>query len=180
MVKYAADEDKARIRECFESIPRQLAKENKKFQYSVVKKGVARLSTSAVCSGQIMPDVHGRELWKKAVESAGNDDSIVFVGYYLSQYSAEKDIYGGIDSIFFTSFSVNNHSISHNSLLSRLVSRTTFNRILWHFLLSPMLRRNQLPVLFPHLSNPGNGEKHHGEPQQPDCLVAVNIMSWKQ
>lgn len=37
--KYAADEDKARIRECFESIPRQLAKENKKFQYSVVKKG---------------------------------------------------------------------------------------------------------------------------------------------
>lgn len=39
MVKYAADEDKARIRECFESIPRQLAKENKKFQYSVVKKG---------------------------------------------------------------------------------------------------------------------------------------------
>ena len=51
MVKYAADEDKARIRECFESIPRQLAKENKKFQYSVVKKGVARLSISAVCSG---------------------------------------------------------------------------------------------------------------------------------
>ena len=24
----------------------------------------------------------------------------------------------------------------------------------------------------PHLSNPGNGEKHHGEPQQPDCLIA--------
>jgi len=39
MVKYAADEDKPRIRECFESIPRQLAKDNKKFQYSVVKKG---------------------------------------------------------------------------------------------------------------------------------------------
>lgn len=39
MIKYAADEDKARIRECFESIPRQLAKENKKFQYSVVRKG---------------------------------------------------------------------------------------------------------------------------------------------
>ena len=38
MVKYADDADKARIRECFESIPRQLAKENKKFQYSVVKK----------------------------------------------------------------------------------------------------------------------------------------------
>lgn len=39
MVKYADDADKPRIRECFESIPKQLAKENKKFQYSVVKKG---------------------------------------------------------------------------------------------------------------------------------------------
>ena len=39
MVKYADDPDKPRIRECFESIPKQLAKENKKFQYSVVKKG---------------------------------------------------------------------------------------------------------------------------------------------
>ncbi len=39
MVKYAEDSDKPHIRECFESIPRQLAKENKKFQYSVVKKG---------------------------------------------------------------------------------------------------------------------------------------------
>lgn len=38
MVKYADDSDKPHIRECFESIPRQLAKENKKFQYSVVKK----------------------------------------------------------------------------------------------------------------------------------------------
>lgn len=39
MVKYASDSDKPHIRECFESIPKQLAKENKKFQYSVVKKG---------------------------------------------------------------------------------------------------------------------------------------------
>ena len=39
MVKYAEKKDKARIRECFQSIPRQLAKENKKFQYSVVRKG---------------------------------------------------------------------------------------------------------------------------------------------
>lgn len=39
MVKYAEDSVKPNIRECFESIPRQLAKENKKFQYSVVKKG---------------------------------------------------------------------------------------------------------------------------------------------
>ncbi len=39
MVKYAARQDKARIKECFRSIPKQLAKENKKFQYSVIKKG---------------------------------------------------------------------------------------------------------------------------------------------
>ena len=39
MAKYADDADKPHIRECFESIPKQLAKENKKFQYSVVKKG---------------------------------------------------------------------------------------------------------------------------------------------
>ncbi len=39
MVKYAPRADKANIRQCFQSIPRQLSKENKKFQYSVVKKG---------------------------------------------------------------------------------------------------------------------------------------------
>lgn len=39
MIKYADDVDKPLIRECFESIPKQLSKENKKFQYSVVKKG---------------------------------------------------------------------------------------------------------------------------------------------
>lgn len=39
MVKYAPDCDKPVIKECFLSIPKQLSKENKKFQYSVVKKG---------------------------------------------------------------------------------------------------------------------------------------------
>ena len=39
MLKYAPTSDKAVIRECFRSIPKQLAKENKKFQYSVVRKG---------------------------------------------------------------------------------------------------------------------------------------------
>lgn len=39
MVKYAAVEDKAYIRECFDSIPKQLSKENKKFQYSVARRG---------------------------------------------------------------------------------------------------------------------------------------------
>ena len=39
MVKYAPDKDKPHIRECFNSIPKQLAKENKKFQYNQVKPG---------------------------------------------------------------------------------------------------------------------------------------------
>lgn len=39
MVKYAPDKDKPHIRECFNSIPKQLAKENKKFQYSKIKPG---------------------------------------------------------------------------------------------------------------------------------------------
>lgn len=39
MIKYAGRKDKSQIRECFQSIPKQLSKENKKFQYSVVKKG---------------------------------------------------------------------------------------------------------------------------------------------
>lgn len=49
MVKYALDRDKSRIRQCFASIPRQLAKENKKFQYSVVRKG----STAAKYAGSL-------------------------------------------------------------------------------------------------------------------------------
>lgn len=39
MVKYSPDKDKPYIRECFDSIPKQLAKENKKFQYNKVKPG---------------------------------------------------------------------------------------------------------------------------------------------
>jgi len=49
MVKYADKEDKSRIKECFQSIPKQLAKENKKFQYSVVKKG----STASKYAGSL-------------------------------------------------------------------------------------------------------------------------------
>ena len=48
MVKYADDADKPRIRECFESIPKQLARENKKFRYSVIRKG-ARASEYSGC-----------------------------------------------------------------------------------------------------------------------------------
>lgn len=39
MVKYAETPAKSTIRDCFLSIPRQLAKENKKFQFSLIKKG---------------------------------------------------------------------------------------------------------------------------------------------
>ena len=39
MIKYADTPAKSSIRDCFLSIPRQLAKENKKFQYSLIKKG---------------------------------------------------------------------------------------------------------------------------------------------
>ena len=42
MMKYAPDRDKVRIRKCYRSIPKQLAKENKKFQYSVVERGARR------------------------------------------------------------------------------------------------------------------------------------------
>lgn len=39
MAKYAGAADTVKIRACFNSIPAQLAKENKKFQYKVVQKG---------------------------------------------------------------------------------------------------------------------------------------------
>ena len=39
MAKYASNSDSVKIRACYNSIPAQLAKENKKFQYKVVQKG---------------------------------------------------------------------------------------------------------------------------------------------
>ncbi len=39
IAKYAESRDRAKARACYQSIPRQLAKENTKFQYSVVEKG---------------------------------------------------------------------------------------------------------------------------------------------
>jgi predicted AAA+ superfamily ATPase len=38
MIKYAPVTEKPKVRKCYDSIPKQLAKENKKFQYSVVEK----------------------------------------------------------------------------------------------------------------------------------------------
>lgn len=80
MVKYAERKDKSRIRECFQSIPKQLGKENKKFQYSVVKKG----STASIYAGSLQ--------W---IEDAG----IVARCYNLSitelplDGNAEKDVF---------------------------------------------------------------------------------------
>ena len=39
MVKYAVDKDKPHIRACFNAVPKQLAKDNKKYQWSKVEKG---------------------------------------------------------------------------------------------------------------------------------------------
>lgn len=39
MVKYADGSERIKVRECYQSIPLQLAKENKKFQYKLVKSG---------------------------------------------------------------------------------------------------------------------------------------------
>ena len=38
MIKYASSQDKSRIRECFESVPSQLAREYKKFTFSSIRK----------------------------------------------------------------------------------------------------------------------------------------------
>lgn len=49
MIKYADKTDKSKIKECFQSIPKQLSKENKKFQYSIIKKG----STASKYAGSL-------------------------------------------------------------------------------------------------------------------------------
>ena len=59
MAKYADNTESIRIRACFQSIPAQLAKENKKFQYKVVQRGgSAALFGSAIewlaCAGVVM------------------------------------------------------------------------------------------------------------------------------
>ena len=80
MVKYAEKKDKSRIKECFQSIPKQLSKENKKFQYSVVKKG----STASKYAGSLQ--------W---IEDAG----IIIRCYNLSitelplEGNAEEDVF---------------------------------------------------------------------------------------
>lgn len=83
MIKYADKKDKARIRECFQSIPKQLSKENKKFQYSVVQKR----STAAQYQGSLQwiedAGIIARCYNLKTTELplAGNADESVFKVY---------------------------------------------------------------------------------------------------
>ena len=80
MEKYADRKDKANIKECFQSIPKQLTKDNKKFQYSIVRKG----STASKYAGSLQ--------W---IEDAG----IITRCYNLSitelplDGNAEKDVF---------------------------------------------------------------------------------------
>ena len=80
--------------------------------------------------------------------------------------------------------------ISHPGLLGRIIcpfsmteAQSTVLKIGGsHFFLKSAETKLLLTVLFliPHFSNPGDGEKHHGEPRQPDCPDAVDIVTWQQ
>ena len=41
----------------------------------------------------IIPDIHGRVFWKKAVDSASKDDTIVFLGDYLDMYWVDSIVH---------------------------------------------------------------------------------------
>ena len=56
MIKYADKKDKSCITECFESIPRQLAKENKNSSIHLSKKELLLLNMQAVFSGLKKPE----------------------------------------------------------------------------------------------------------------------------
>lgn len=56
MIKYIDKKDKSLIRECFLSIPKQLSKENKKFQYFIVKKGATAFKY--LCSLEWIEDAY--------------------------------------------------------------------------------------------------------------------------
>lgn len=83
MVKYAEKKDKGSIKECFLSIPKQLSKENKKFQYSIIKKG----STASKYAGSLqwIEDagiiIRCYNLFTTELPLDGNADSNVFKVY---------------------------------------------------------------------------------------------------
>ena len=59
--KYADERLSAKTRACFDSIPQQLAKENRKFQYKVVRAGAMRLSLEMLSIG-----LYCRVRWRAA------------------------------------------------------------------------------------------------------------------
>lgn len=53
--KYASNTEKPKVKNCYLSVPKQLAKENKKFQFSVVEKKRLLESMKTVLNGSEMP-----------------------------------------------------------------------------------------------------------------------------
>ena len=87
MVKYAEKKDKSRIKECFQSIPRQLAKENKKFQYSVVKKG----STSAKYAGSLQWIEDAGDVYKRQDDDFVDAIKEIINGQHMcAEYAVKK------------------------------------------------------------------------------------------
>lgn len=79
IIKYADSNEKQKIRSCFLSIPRQLAKENRKFQYSVVEKGSsARKYSSSI-------------LWLSDANVANFCHNLSTLELPLKAYEEEKD-----------------------------------------------------------------------------------------
>ncbi len=83
MLKYAAREDRNKIRECFNSIPQQLSKENKKFQYSIIrKKGTAQAFAGClqwIEDAGIIQRCHNLTITELPLD--GNADNSVFKVY---------------------------------------------------------------------------------------------------
>ncbi len=105
MVKYAPDKDKIRIRKCFLSIPNQLAKENKKFQYSLVEKrgSAAKFENSLECIADAGIITRCTNLHTPELPLAGNADENIFkiymsdIGLFISMLEdgTQGDIMAG-------------------------------------------------------------------------------------
>lgn len=79
VIKYAEESEKVKIIRCLESVPAQLAKDYKKFQYSVVEKG----SGSSKYGGPL--------LWLKDSDIVSFCNNLSLLESPLSAYSIEKE-----------------------------------------------------------------------------------------
>ncbi|MGM9581085.1 MAG: ATP-binding protein [Anaerovibrio sp.] len=105
MVKYAPNKDKIRIRKCFLSIPNQLAKENKKFQYSLVEKRGSAAKFESSLERIADADIINRctNLHTPELPLAGNADENIFkiymadIGLFISMLEdgTQSDIMTG-------------------------------------------------------------------------------------